>query len=37
MALVRIDRREETNVMDATKKKLAAGAVAVAALAGGGG
>ena len=36
MALVRIDRREETNVMDGTKKKLAAGAVAVAALAGGG-
>jgi len=30
------NEREETNVMDATKKKLAAGAVAVAALAGGG-
>jgi hypothetical protein len=29
-------RPEETNVMDATKKKLAVGAVAVAALAGGG-
>jgi hypothetical protein len=36
MALVRSDRREETNVMDGTKKKLAAGAVAVAALTGGG-